>query len=85
MTSPCLHRVYSCGTVSPACKVGLGQLHVYVDELLRGNLQKRERDLAASQRRRHEGGSSQGVSGGRRDSAASQPRYNEGGVSEADS
>ena len=22
MTSPCLHRAYSCGTVSPACKVG---------------------------------------------------------------
>ena len=41
--SPCLHRSYSCGTVSPTCKVGLGQLHVYIDELLRGNLQKRER------------------------------------------
>ena len=43
VTSPCLDRVYSCGTVGPACKVGSGQLHVYIDELLRGNLQKRER------------------------------------------
>ena len=43
VTSPCLHRSYSCGTVIPACKVRLGQLHVYIDELLRGNLQKRER------------------------------------------
>ena len=38
---PCLHRSY--GKVSPACKVRSGQLHVYIDELLRGNLQKRER------------------------------------------
>ena len=43
VTSPCLDRVHSCGTVGPACKVGSGQLHVYIDELLRGNLQKRER------------------------------------------
>ena len=56
VASPCLHRSYSCGTVSPACKVRSGQLHVYIDELLRGNLQKRERDSAASQHRRHEGG-----------------------------
>ena len=42
MTSPCLHRSYSRGSVSPTCKVGLGQLHVYIDELLRGNLQIRE-------------------------------------------
>ena len=34
VTSPCLHRSYSCGTVSPACKVGSGQLNVYIDELL---------------------------------------------------
>ena len=32
---------------------------VYIDELLRGNLQKRERNSAASQRRRHEGGASE--------------------------
>ena len=30
VTSPCLHRAYSCGTVSPACKVRSGQLHVYI-------------------------------------------------------
>ena len=30
VTSPCLHRSYSCGTVSPACKVGSGPLHVYI-------------------------------------------------------
>ena len=50
-------------------------------ELLRGNLQKRERDSAVSQRRCHEGGSSQGVSGRRRDSAVSQCRGHEGGSS----
>ena len=35
-------------------------------------ISRRERDSAASQRRRHEGGSSQGVLGRRRDSVASQ-------------
>ena len=30
VTSPCLHRAYSCSTVSPGCKVGSGQLHVYI-------------------------------------------------------
>ena len=30
VTSPCLHRSYSCGTVSPACKAGSGPLHVYI-------------------------------------------------------
>ena len=45
VTSPCLNdRAYSCGAVSPARKVGSGQLHVYIDELSRGNLQKRERE-----------------------------------------
>ena len=53
VTSPWLHRSYSCGTVSSTCKVGKGrvgsgrvgsgQLHVYIDDLLRGNLQKRDR------------------------------------------
>ena len=28
--SLCLHSSYSCGTVSPACKVASGQLHVYI-------------------------------------------------------
>ena len=46
-------------------------------------ISRRERDSAASQRRRHEGGSSQGVSGRRRDSAASQRRGHEGGSSQA--
>ena len=73
MTSPCLHRVYSCGMVSPACKVGSGQLHVYiaVRYAMPSGSARRERDSVASQRRRHEGGSSQGVSGRRRDSVAS--------------
>ena len=30
VTSPCLHRSYSCGTVSPACNVWSRQLHVYI-------------------------------------------------------
>ena len=30
VTSPCLHRTYSCSTVSPACKVGSDPLHVYI-------------------------------------------------------
>ena len=172
LTSPCLHRSYSCDTVSPTCKVQSGQLHVYVVPIhavwyatpsgsalrpqaafkpviltslhdmegsrsfmqlykhqyqLHGMLIKnglgwgwdcwwdadsmpsdsdrhaknlwltikyrplttsscegisrRERHSAASQCRRHEGGSSQGVSGRRRDSAASQRRGHEGGSS----
>ena len=84
MTSPCLHRSYSCGTVSPACKVRSGQLHVYiaVRYAMPSGSARRERDSAASQRRHHEGGSSQGVSGRRRDSAASQRRRHEGGASQ---
>ena len=64
VTSPCLHRVYSCGTVSPACKVGSGQLHVYiaVRYATPSGSARSERDSAATQRRRHEGGSSQGSS-----------------------
>ena len=84
VTSSCLHRAYSCGTVSPACKVRSGQLDVYiaVRYATPSGSARSERDSAASQRRRHEGGSSQGVSGRRRDLVASQHRGHEGGSSQ---
>ena len=43
----------------PRLQGRVGSLHGYIDELLRGNLQKRGRDLAASQLRCHEGGASE--------------------------
>ena len=55
VTSPCLHRSSSCGTLSPTCKVGLGQLHVYIDELLRGNLNADAMREARARESREEG------------------------------